>query len=45
MLDVNLNFLGRALLRNWDGQLEQAIAEARLDVFGLHTLGKGHRAF
>ncbi len=38
MLDANLHFLGRGLLRYWNGELEQPVAEACLDVFGLHAL-------
>ena len=43
MLDVNLHFLGRGLLRYWNGELEQPVAEACLD-FGPHALRECNQA-
>jgi hypothetical protein len=35
---MNFHFLGCGFLRHWDSELEQPVAEACLDVFGLHAL-------
>ena len=44
MLNVNLHFLGRGFVEYWDDELEQPVAEACLDVFGLHILREGNQA-
>jgi hypothetical protein len=42
---MNFHFLGRGFLGHGDCELEQPIAEACLDVVGLHALQQGYQAF